>query len=71
MGKIIWYPNHTGGEGKLTSVNQVKAVAGQGLEGDRYFYKTGTYSKKHGPPARRPSSKPRRLKRSGTTTTWN
>ena len=37
------------GEGKLESVNQVKAVAGQGLEGDRYFLRKGTYSKKHKP----------------------
>jgi MOSC domain-containing protein YiiM len=28
----------------MTAVEQVNAVAGQGLEGDRYFKKTGTYS---------------------------
>jgi len=28
----------------LVSVQQVRAVAGQGLEGDRYFKKIGTYS---------------------------
>jgi MOSC domain-containing protein YiiM len=47
MGKIIGIQITPDGEGKLESVNQVRAVAGQGLEGDRYFYKTGTYSKKH------------------------
>jgi MOSC domain-containing protein YiiM len=49
MGKIIGIQITPDGEGKLASVDQVKAVAGQGLEGDRYFYKTGTYSKKHEP----------------------
>ena len=29
------------------SVDQVRAVAGMGLEGDRYYLRTGTYSKKH------------------------
>jgi len=29
---------------KLISVPEVRAVAGQGLEGDRYFKKIGTYS---------------------------
>lgn len=47
MGKIIGIQITPDGEGKLESLNQVKAVAGQGLEGDRYFHKTGTYSKKH------------------------
>ena len=49
MGKIIGIQITSDGEGKLASVNQVKAVAGQGLEGDRYFNRTGTYSKKHKP----------------------
>lgn len=35
-----------GGEA-LRSVDEVKAVAGAGLEGDRYFRRTGTYSEKH------------------------
>ena len=47
MGKIIGIQIAAEGEGKLEAVDQVKAVAGQGLEGDRYFFKTGTYSKKH------------------------
>ncbi|MBM4298887.1 MAG: MOSC domain-containing protein [Deltaproteobacteria bacterium] len=28
----------------MSAVNEVSAVAGRGLEGDRYFYLTGTYS---------------------------
>jgi MOSC domain-containing protein YiiM len=34
--------------GKLVSVPEVRAVAGEGLEGDRYFKKIGTYSKTPG-----------------------
>jgi MOSC domain-containing protein YiiM len=49
MGKIISIQITPEANAKLTSVEQVMAVAGQGLEGDRYFYKTGTYSKKHEP----------------------
>jgi MOSC domain-containing protein YiiM len=33
---------------KLVSLREVQAVAGEGLEGDRYFKKTGTYSNKPG-----------------------
>jgi MOSC domain-containing protein YiiM len=33
----------------LDSVNEVRAVADRGLEGDRYFDKAGTFSGKHGP----------------------
>ena len=49
MGEVIGIQIAPEGEGKLESVNQVKAVAGQGLEGDRYSLKKGTYSKKHKP----------------------
>ncbi|MGZ6346443.1 MAG: MOSC domain-containing protein [Anaerolineales bacterium] len=31
----------------LRNVEHVKAVAGMGLEGDRYYERTGTYSKDH------------------------
>jgi MOSC domain-containing protein YiiM len=31
----------------LVSLQQVNVVAGLGLEGDRYYTRTGTYSKKH------------------------
>ena len=37
------------GEAPMESVSEVRAVAGQGLEGDRYFRKTGTYSNRPGP----------------------
>jgi MOSC domain-containing protein YiiM len=33
---------------KLVSVQEVRAVAGEGLEGDRYFKKVGTYSSRPG-----------------------
>jgi MOSC domain-containing protein YiiM len=33
----------------MKSVAEVRAVAGQGLEGDCYFLRTGTYSPKHEP----------------------
>lgn len=35
--------------GPLNAVRQVNAVAGHGLEGDRYFNKTGTFSPKDVP----------------------
>ena len=37
------------GSAKMQSVPAAKAVAGRGLEGDRYYNNTGTYSKKPGP----------------------
>src|SRR5215831_4396364 len=33
----------------LVAVEQARAVPGRGLEGDRYFERTGTYSNKPGP----------------------
>lgn len=33
----------------MRSVNEVRAVPGKGLEGDRYFNATGTYSNRPGP----------------------
>jgi MOSC domain-containing protein YiiM len=47
MGKVIAIQIAPDGGTALVSVEQVKAVAGQGLEGDRYFLRKGTYSKKH------------------------
>ncbi len=32
---------------KLQPLEQVQAIAGMGLEGDRYYKRTGVYSKKH------------------------
>ncbi|MGE5850704.1 MAG: MOSC domain-containing protein [Candidatus Methylomirabilota bacterium] len=34
--------------GPMVSVSEIRAVPGQGLEGDRYFHKTGTYSTRPG-----------------------
>jgi MOSC domain-containing protein YiiM len=31
----------------LRNLEQVNAIAGMGLEGDRYYHRTGTYSDKH------------------------
>jgi len=31
--------------GKLTNLEQVEAIQGMGLAGDRYYNRTGTYSK--------------------------
>lgn len=36
------------GEAAMESVREVRAVAGKGLEGDRYFTKLGTYSNDSG-----------------------
>ncbi|TMI90280.1 MAG: MOSC domain-containing protein [Bacillati bacterium ANGP1] len=33
----------------MIPVKEVRAVPGQGLEGDRYFHRKGTYSEKPGP----------------------
>ena len=49
MGKVVSIQIAPEASAALTPVEQVNAVAGQGLEGDRYFFKTGTYSKKHEP----------------------
>ncbi len=35
--------------GDLQSFEQIEAVAGRGLAGDRYFLKEGTFSEKDGP----------------------
>jgi MOSC domain-containing protein YiiM len=49
MGKVVAIQITPEGAAALASVEQVNAVAGQGLEGDRYFLRKGTYSKKHKP----------------------
>ncbi len=36
-------------EGRMVAVKEARAVPGKGLEGDRYFHQTGTYSVKPGP----------------------
>ena len=35
------------GTDKLRNIEQVNAIEGMGLEGDRYYNRTGTYSDKH------------------------
>jgi len=47
MGNVVAIQIAPEAEAALVSVREVKAVAGQGLEGDRYFFRRGTYSKKH------------------------
>jgi MOSC domain-containing protein YiiM len=34
---------------RMDRIESVRAVAGRGLEGDRYFLRAGTYSRKEGP----------------------
>lgn len=36
-------------EARMTSVKEARAIPGKGLDGDRYFRQTGTYSGKPGP----------------------
>ena len=45
-GKILSIHITPDGGGLPAPVEAVRAVAGKGLEGDRYFLRTGTYSKK-------------------------
>jgi MOSC domain-containing protein YiiM len=45
VGAIHIAPNAAG---PMVSVSEIRAVPGQGLEGDRYFRKTGTYSTRPG-----------------------
>jgi MOSC domain-containing protein YiiM len=49
MGKVISIQITPEGAAALASVEKVNAVAGLGLEGDRYFLRKGTYSNKHKP----------------------
>jgi MOSC domain-containing protein YiiM len=49
MGKVVTIQITPEGAAALVSVEQVNAIAGQGLEGDRYFLRKGTYSRKHKP----------------------
>src|SRR5216117_4374381 len=36
-------------EARMRSVDRIRAVPGKGLEGDRYFWESGTYSDRPGP----------------------
>ncbi len=47
LGEVVSIQITPDGAGKLSNTGQVRAVAGVGLEGDRYYNRTGTYSNKH------------------------
>jgi MOSC domain-containing protein YiiM len=47
LGEVVSIQITPDGAGKLSNAGQVRAVAGVGLEGDRYHNRTGTYSNKH------------------------
>ena len=49
LGSVISIQIAKVGAGPMTSVPEVQAIAGKGLEGDRYFDGTGTFSKKIDP----------------------
>ncbi len=44
QGSVVAIGIAKGGSEPMTSLDQVKAIAGQGLEGDRYFAKQGTFT---------------------------
>ena len=44
LGQIAFIQIAAAAKEELVSVQEVQAVAGEGLKGDRYFKKTGTYS---------------------------
>jgi MOSC domain-containing protein YiiM len=47
LGKVLSIQIAPNAVDKLNNLEQVQAVAGKGLEGDRYYNRTGTYSNKH------------------------
>ena len=52
QGSIVSIHIATGAAAPTTEVAEVRAVSGKGLEGDRYFKRTGTYSKSDGSDAK-------------------
>jgi MOSC domain-containing protein YiiM len=46
-GSVVSIQISTDRSEKLKNVEQIKAIEGMGLEGDRYYKRTGTYSDKH------------------------
>ncbi|MEE9592746.1 MAG: MOSC domain-containing protein [Thermoplasmata archaeon] len=48
-GEIVSIHIAPAAEAEMRSLAEVRAVAGRGLEGDRYFHKTGFYSQRQGP----------------------
>ena len=49
QGEVVSISIAPAARASMVSVREVGAVAGRGLEGDRYFYQTGTYAHKPGP----------------------
>lgn len=49
MGHVVSIHIAVDGARAMTSVDRVRAVPGKGLEGDRYYAGTGTWSKRPGP----------------------
>ena len=49
QGKVVFLHIAPAAGASMASVPEVRALAGRGLEGDRYFNQTGTYAKKPGP----------------------
>ena len=47
LGKVLSIQIASGAAEPLTTLQQVRAIEGLGLEGDRYYKRTGTYSNKH------------------------
>lgn len=47
LGKVLSIQVAANRTDKLRNVEQIKAIEGMGLEGDRYYNRTGTYSEKH------------------------
>jgi MOSC domain-containing protein YiiM len=47
LGTVLSIQIAPAGNDPLQNLEQVRAVEGQGLEGDRYYNRTGTYSNKH------------------------
>ena len=44
QGSVIFISITPDGGGQMSAVDEAKAVAGQGVEGDRYFLKQGTFT---------------------------
>jgi MOSC domain-containing protein YiiM len=47
LGTVLTIQIAPNGTELLRNLDQVKAIEGMGLEGDRYYNRTGTYSNKH------------------------
>ena len=47
LGEVLSIQIAPNGTDDLKNLERVRAIEGMGLEGDRYYNRTGTYSKKH------------------------